>query len=80
MNTKYFHELIREVLAIKGEKELQTFFRGLFTPKELEKISVRLQIVKLLKQGLPQRAIAKKLKVGIATVTRGSREINNNRF
>ena len=80
MNKKYFKELIQAVLGTNNEQDLKMFFRGLFTPKELEEISVRLQIVKLLKQGVPQRSIAKKLKVGIATVTRGSREIINNRF
>lgn len=56
------------------------FLKGILTPKEIEEISTRLSIVKMLKKGVPQHQIAKKLGVGIATVTRGSKEIKNNRF
>ena len=49
--------------------------RSLLTPSELSEISKRLQIFKLLEQGMPQRQIAEKLGVGIATVTRGSRAL-----
>ena len=80
MNKNDFNDLINTFLAIKTRDEMINFLYGLFTKKELSEISTRLQIVKLLKKGNPQRIIAKKLKVGIATVTRGSKEIQNNRF
>jgi TrpR family trp operon transcriptional repressor len=47
----------------------------LLTPNEINEISKRLQVFVLLKQGMPQRDIAKQLGVGIATVTRGSRAL-----
>jgi len=56
------------------------FLYGILTPQELEEIPVRLQIVKLLKKGTPQHEIAQKLGVGVATVTRGSKEIAKGRF
>jgi TrpR family trp operon transcriptional repressor len=59
-----------------GREELETFIKGILTPTELEEISRRLEIVKLLKQGMPQHEIARKLGVGVATVTRGSKEIS----
>ena len=80
MNTKYLDELIEAFLAIKDKKEMKIFLQGILTPKELEEIPKRLQIVKALKNGLPQQEIARRLKVGIATVTRGSREIRMGRF
>jgi TrpR family trp operon transcriptional repressor len=56
------------------------FLLGIFTPQELEEIPTRLQIVKKLKQGIPQHQIARELNVGVATVTRGSKEIQKGRF
>ncbi len=80
MKSKYLKELIQLILTIKNEKELENFLLGIFTPKELSEIPTRLQIVKMLKNGIPQQKIANQLGTGIATVTRGSREIKMNRF
>ena len=73
-------ELAEVFLKLKSKEEVIEFLKGLLTPKELQEIPKRLQIVKLLKKGLPQREIAKKLKVSIATVSRGSNEIKRGRF
>lgn len=62
-------------LAAKTLKQMQSALEGLLTPSELHAISQRLEITRLLKKGISQREIAKRLGVGIATVTRGSREI-----
>ncbi len=80
MKQKYYNDLCEEFLRIKGQKELENFLSGLFTPQELAEIPVRLQIVKMLKGGFPQHKIAEKLGVGIATVTRGSKEIQLGHF
>lgn len=73
-------ELIKALLEIDSEELMLDFLEGILTPTEREDIPVRLQIIKMLKQGMPQREIAEKLGVGIATVTRGSREIKQGRF
>lgn len=80
MKNKYLKEFILLILKIKNEKELENFLLGIFTPKELSEIPTRLQIIKLLKKGIPQQKIAHQLGTGIATVTRGSRELKMNRF
>jgi len=80
MNHQYLNELIKMVLSFKTKRELHDFFEGIFTPQELLEIPIRLQIVKLLQKGITQHKIAKKLGVGIATVTRGSRELKMGRF
>lgn len=77
---KYLKELIGMLLAIRSEKEMGEFLEGILTPAELLEIPNRLQIVKLLKQGVSQHDIAGKLGVGIATVTRGAKEIQKGRF
>jgi TrpR family trp operon transcriptional repressor len=80
MNNRFTSELIEVFRLASSHDELMNLFVGLLTPKELDEISRRLQIAKMLKEGKSQRYIAKKLNVGIATVTRGSKEIANGRF
>ena len=77
---KKLEDLIDTILQIKSRKELRIFFLGLLTPKELEELPIRLAIVKMLKKGAGQHTIARKLGVGVATVTRGSKEIQKGRF
>ena len=72
--------LIDTLLSIKTRKEMFEFLLGIFTPQELEEIPTRLQIVKKLKLGVSQHQIARDLNVGVATVTRGSKEIQKGRF
>ena len=77
---KELEDLIKTVLKIKTEKEMYDFLQGILTPKELLEIPNRLQIVKMLKRGISHHDIAGKLHVGVATVTRGSRELREGRF
>lgn len=80
MNENYFKELITELLKVKDKKVMKNFLLGLLTEQELDEIPTRIQIVKMLKKGVPQHEIAKKLGIGVATVTRGSSEIKKGRF
>lgn len=73
-------KLIKTLLEIKDESQLRDFLKGILTPDELEEISTRLEIVKRLKKGVAQHQIAKELGVGVATVTRGSKELQKGRF
>lgn len=77
---KYLDQLVEVLLKIENRQEMYNFLYGLLSAKELEELPNRLQIVKMLKKGITQQEIAEKLKVGIATVTRGSRELNLGRF
>ncbi len=72
--------LIKAFIEIKSESEMKTFLEGILTPKELIELPTRLEIVRLLKSGIAQHTIAEKLGVGIATVTRGSKEIQKGKF
>lgn len=80
MKNKNISDLAQVLSQVKSEAEILDLLKGLLTLGELEEIARRLQIVKLLKEGVSQREIAEKLKVGIATVTRGSKEIKQGRF
>jgi len=75
MNKKYIEELAEVLVSIKKGAVAESFLHNILTPSELEEISVRLQIVKLLMEGVAQRDVAKKLGVSMGTVSRGSREL-----
>lgn len=74
-NTRQFNELVNVLLNIKSKEQMIDFLYGILTPKEIDQLSTRLQIVKMLKKGVSQQKVAQKLGVGIATVERGAREI-----
>ncbi len=75
MNDRLPNELIGSFLRVKNKKEMEALLRGLLTQKELEELPKRLEIFKQLKKGVPQHEIAYKVGVGVATVTRGSQEM-----
>lgn len=56
-----------------------TLMSLLLTPKELDEIGKRVEIIDRLLKGDSQRSIATDLQVGIATVSRGSRVIQSDR-
>lgn len=69
---KYISYLVNHLLSQKTPEEMEEALRSLLTSSELLDVANRLQIFEMLEQGVPQRQIAEKLGVGIATVTRGS--------
>ena len=73
-------QLSTTFLKSKTPSEMSDFLEGILTPKEILELAQRIEIVKLLKSGMPQRQIAEKVGVGIATVSRGSREISRGKF
>jgi len=77
---RLFNQLRDFLLSIKTKKEMENLLLGILTPQERDEVPMRLEIIKLLKKNIPQQVIAKKLGVGIATVTRGSREIKKGNF
>ena len=80
MVNKYYNSLVDAFTSLNTKKDVREFLDGILTPKERKELPVRLQIVKLLKKGIPQHEIATKLGVGVATVTRGSKEIAKGNF
>lgn len=71
---------VLETIKKLNEVQLTDFLVGILTPSELEQLIIRIKIVKMLKQGVPQHEIASKLGVGVATVSRGAKELKNGRF
>lgn len=77
---KYLEDLAELLLKIKRKKDMEEFLNGLLTPQERKDIPKRVQIIRMLKKEVSQRIIAKKLGVGIATITRGSIELKLKHF
>ena len=75
MNRNKYNEIkdISCLLASENKSEvINNFMIELLTASELETISKRWQILKMLNEGITQREIAKELKVSLCKVTRGS--------
>ncbi|MDD9304335.1 MAG: transcriptional regulator [Desulfobacter sp.] len=70
-------ELLEVVLAIKDVDELMAFFKDIFTPAELDDISLRWKLLKDLHQGVTQRKIAEKYGISLCKITRGSKVLKN---
>lgn len=68
---------ISKILLNKSEEEIQRFLAELLTNSEINTLSKRWQILKMLSENRTQRDIAKELNVSLCKVTRGSRIIKN---
>ena len=75
-----FNDVIDLIYSIDDRKLLEDFLIGLTTASERSELIQRVEIVKRLIAGQPQHTIASDLGVGIATVTRGSKELSAGRF
>ena len=73
MSTKRFIELTEALSSSPEAADIYAIFASLLSAKELQDMENRLEIIHQLHQGKTQREIAENLKVGIATVTRGSK-------
>ncbi len=62
--------LFQAILALQGPDEAAAFFRDLCTRRELEEMSQRWAVVRLLDEGLTYREIADRTGVSTATITR----------
>lgn len=75
-----FDEVISVIDQIQDKRLLEDFLIGITTAKERNELSQRLEIIKRLLDGQPQHKIANDLGVGVATVTRGSKELADGYF
>ena len=66
-------ELMKVFLSIKELDDLNRFFKDIFTPAELDDISLRWKLLKDLHQGMTQRKIAEKYGISLCKITRGSK-------
>ena len=73
---KYKVAILKALVQVsKDEHIFEHFIKDILTPKELDNLGTRWQVVQRLAKGEKHRDIADALDLGVATVTRGSREM-----
>ena len=70
-------EIASVIATLKNDKNVADFMIEILTETELETLSKRWQILKMLNEGRTQRDIAQELKVSLCKVTRGSKILKN---
>ncbi len=63
-------ELFDVILSLEGRDQAAAFFRDLCTRRELEEMSRRWRVVRMLAGGTPYRQIAAETGMSTATITR----------
>ncbi|WP_296243525.1 MULTISPECIES: Trp family transcriptional regulator [unclassified Psychrobacter] len=77
MNTDPYHSLLNYLASCHDSAAIDELFRALLTDKEQFEIANRIRIFDLLDQRMTQREISEQLGVGIATVSRGAKAMQN---
>jgi TrpR-related protein YerC/YecD len=72
---KRFQMLLDALSSINDPQELRDFLYDLCTPAEIESLSDRWQVAKLIDAGESYRDIAEKTKVSTTTITRVGRSL-----
>ena len=72
--------LVKVFLQADTEEKIKNLLKGLLTPSEAKEFAQRVEIVRLLKKGVGQHQIAKRLNMGVATVSSGAKEIKEGNF
>ncbi|MDN5621171.1 MAG: trp operon repressor [Psychrobacter sp.] len=77
MSTDPYHSLLSHLANCTDSAEIEKLLSALLTDKEQHDIANRIRIFDLLDRGITQREISEQLGVGIATVSRGARAMQN---
>lgn len=70
-------EISSLLLNLNNQDDILSFINEILTVSELNAVSKRWQILKMLKSGYTQRDISKELNVSLCKVTRGSRVLKD---
>lgn len=70
-------ELLEVISSLDNMDEMNRFFNDIFTPAELEDLTLRWKLLKDLNRGMTQRSIAKKYGISLCKITRGSKILKN---
>ena len=77
MNTDPYQSLLTHLATCHDKSDIEVLLTALLTEKEQHEIANRIRIFDLLERGVTQRDISEQLGVGIATVSRGAKAIQN---
>ena len=70
-------EISAKIKNLKNKEEICNFLLEILTEAEVETLSKRWRILKMLNEGKTQREISKSLNVSLCKVTRGSKILKN---
>ena len=70
INNKDTKELFEAILQLESTDECKKFFRDLCTISEIDAMTERYKVAKMVDEGIPYREISKKLGSSTATITR----------
>ena len=70
-------ELLDILNNINSSEEKEEFLNEILTKSEIETLTKRWRILKMLNDGITQREITKNLKVSLCNVTRGAKILKN---
>ncbi|MBI9104171.1 MAG: transcriptional regulator [Spirochaetales bacterium] len=71
----YLNELSEAFAKTDNPVLIREFLGSLLTPNELQEVSTRWALVKLIDDGMSQRNIARELGLSLCKITRGSKEL-----
>ena len=69
------NEIAQYLARTDNPQKIQLLLESILTPAELHDLSLRWELVKMLKKGKSQRQIAGELHISLCKITRGSREL-----
>ncbi|MHC4950265.1 MAG: Trp family transcriptional regulator [Planctomycetota bacterium] len=66
-------EICEVLCRIEDSEQMRQFLEELLTPSERHDLALRWELMNRLKQGIPQRKIAKDLSISLCKITRGAK-------
>jgi len=73
----WFRGLVSAMLSCKNEQDMENFLRDISTLSEMQALSERLEVARLLSQGLSYRKVAAQTGASTTTVTRVAHFLEN---
>ena len=70
-------EIAKVFCEIDDVEVMKDFFDEIFTVAERRDFALRWELMKLLREGMPQRQIASKLGISLCKITRGAKIVKN---
>ena len=70
-------DIISVFSSIRDHDEMDRFFHEILTQSEIRNLALRWELMKRLKQRIPQRKIASDLRISLCKITRGSKIVKN---
>lgn len=75
LKSKELDSLFEAILMLETEEECYRFFEDICTISEIRAIAQRLEVAKLLRQGVTYQEIAQRLGASTATISRVNRSL-----